>query len=193
MEEAEGCWLNEDREMFPWGPISLQYLKRRAHFFSLFRPRVKNNSKIEINRVKDFFVSFFFFLCAENILKKKDFIFVRITKNFLIMKKKLIMLTASVAISAMIVMNVMMYAQSGKISDVTLSELTAKAGDATDDQTAEGSAEACVICGNCTFIPESELRLKNCFFGLAGQHLKCVNSDMSCCNPADQTPCEGIL
>lgn len=117
----------------------------------------------------------------------------RITKNFLIMKKKLIMLTASVAISAMIVMNVMMYAQSGKISDVTLSELTAKAGDATDDQTAEGSAEACVICGNCTFIPESELRLKNCFFGLAGQHLKCVNSDMSCCNPADQTPCEGIL
>ncbi len=34
--KRKAAGLNEDREMFPWGPISLQYLKRKAHFFLSF-------------------------------------------------------------------------------------------------------------------------------------------------------------
>lgn len=106
--------------------------------------------------------------------------------------KKGTILTIAIAVIAMIAMNMTLNAQSGKLSDMTLSEMVAQAGDEGDDQSAEGSAEACQKCGNCLYIPDSQLELTGCWLGLGGQHFKCKSSTTSCCDPSEQTPCGGI-
>ncbi len=51
-----------------------------------------------------------------------------------------------------------------------------------------------VKCDNSTYIPNEALRSANCApFGLGGTHLKCKSEDNVCCNPSEQTDCDGVL
>ena len=85
-------------------------------------------------------------------------------------------------------MNMTLSAQSGKLSDMTLSEMVAQASD-TDEEAEQ--MDACTLCGNCTFAPSKQLDSRLCMNG--GTHKKCVKNPQCCRNPADGSDCGEIF
>ena len=109
-----------------------------------------------------------------------------ITLTLFVLKKITILIAGSL-VGLVGMMNVLLNVQSHYLSDLALTNV-----EALGEDESSGTAPACEICGNCTFIPYSQLELRGCWLGLAGQHLKCMSGSYSCCNPSEQTPCGGI-
>lgn len=105
--------------------------------------------------------------------------------------KKPVILAIAIAIIGVIAMNMTLSAQSGKLSDMTLSEMVAQAADGDEDNPDHEQMDACTLCGNCTFAPNKQLDSRLCMNG--GTHKKCVKNPQCCCNPADGTDCGEIF
>ena len=99
-----------------------------------------------------------------------------------IMKCKLFKIAFVVAIAMVAGINVFNAQKSESFSDVALANVEALAGGETGQQWG--------CAGNPTFIANEALRTAQCWNG--GTHKKCKSENNVCCDPAQQTDCDGI-